>query len=141
MATLKNPHTGEPRDLRDVQSDPDGVLIHKTGEPLIAAGNNSNDSDELDVLDVLDACETVLGRNGPWPVDRYDARAYLVIREARAAVAELIAADREYDEARATYDCLRDGVSTIGEVVAAEGRLKRAQDCRAAALARVGGAK
>ena len=36
-ALLTNPHTGAPRDYRDVESDPAGVLIHKTGEPLRAA--------------------------------------------------------------------------------------------------------
>ena len=37
QVTLTNPHTGEPRDYRDVESDPAGVLIHKAGEPIIAA--------------------------------------------------------------------------------------------------------
>jgi hypothetical protein len=36
MTKLTNPHTGTPRDIRDVESDPDGVLIHKNGDPLIA---------------------------------------------------------------------------------------------------------
>lgn len=36
-ALLTNPHTGTPRDYRDVDSDPAGVLIHKTDEPLRAA--------------------------------------------------------------------------------------------------------
>lgn len=34
---LTNPHTGTPRDYRDVESDPNGILIHKAGEPLQAA--------------------------------------------------------------------------------------------------------
>lgn len=36
-AQLKNPHTGQPRDPRDVTSDPQGILIHKAGTPLRAA--------------------------------------------------------------------------------------------------------
>ena len=36
-ALLTNPHTGQPRDYRDVESDPQGILIHKPGEPLRAA--------------------------------------------------------------------------------------------------------
>lgn len=35
-AMLTNPHTGTPRDYRDVETDPAGILIHKTGEPLLA---------------------------------------------------------------------------------------------------------
>lgn len=35
-ALLTNPYTGQPRDYRDVESDPDGILIHKPGEPLHA---------------------------------------------------------------------------------------------------------
>jgi hypothetical protein len=36
-ALLTNPHTGTPRDYRDVESDPAGTLIVKPGEPLRAA--------------------------------------------------------------------------------------------------------
>lgn len=33
-AVLTNPHTGTPRDYRDVESDPEGILIAVPGEPL-----------------------------------------------------------------------------------------------------------
>ena len=59
---------------------------------------------------------------------------------ARAAVAELIAADKEYDEARAAFDALRDGASTLGDVMCARGALRRAQARRAAALSNIEGA-
>lgn len=36
-AQLTNPHTGTPRDYRDVESDPAGVLIQEPGAPLYAA--------------------------------------------------------------------------------------------------------
>ena len=61
--------------------------------------------------------------------------------EAVAAVAELVEADREYDAAYAAVGELRDGVSTIGEVVHAEAALRRAHSRRATALARCGVAK
>lgn len=37
VPTLTNPHTGEPRDWRDVESDPCAILCPKPGEPLLAA--------------------------------------------------------------------------------------------------------
>jgi putative phage-type endonuclease len=40
-ATLVNPHTDEPRDLRDVESDPAAVLATTPGEPLKAAAISS----------------------------------------------------------------------------------------------------
>ena len=61
--------------------------------------------------------------------------------QAIAAVAELVEADREYDASYAAVGELRDGVSTIGEVVHAEAALRRAHSRRATALARVGSAK
>lgn len=36
-AKLTNPYTGEPRDHRDVESDPAGILIVEPGAPLLAA--------------------------------------------------------------------------------------------------------
>lgn len=57
--------------------------------------------------------------------------------DADAAVAALIEADKEYDAARALVDSLRDGVSTVGEVVSAEGTLRRAQSRRTTALANI----
>lgn len=51
-----------------------------------------------------------------------------------AMLAELIAADVEYDAARSIHDALQDGMSTIGEVVIADARLRRAKERRAAAL-------
>lgn len=36
-ATLSNPWTGKPRDYRDVDSDPEGVLCVEPGAPLKAA--------------------------------------------------------------------------------------------------------
>lgn len=36
-AKLSNPYTGDPRDYRDVESDPSGVLIREPGAPLRAA--------------------------------------------------------------------------------------------------------
>jgi hypothetical protein len=36
-ALLTNPYTGTPRDYRDVESDPAGVLIQEPGAPLRAA--------------------------------------------------------------------------------------------------------
>ncbi|QWF19259.1 hypothetical protein [Lysobacter capsici] len=36
-SVLVNPHTGEPRDYRDVDSDPEGLLCVKPGTPLLAA--------------------------------------------------------------------------------------------------------
>ena len=36
-ALLTNPYTGQPRDYRDVETDPAGVLIVEPGAPLKAA--------------------------------------------------------------------------------------------------------
>jgi len=55
---------------------------------------------------------------------------------ARAAVAELIEADREYDEARAEMDRRRNDITPL-----LWNRWVRALDRRAEALARIGGAK
>jgi hypothetical protein len=35
---LFNPYNGEPRDVRDVQTDPQGILIRPPGALLVAAG-------------------------------------------------------------------------------------------------------
>lgn len=34
---LFNPYSGRPRDPRDIQSDPEGILMLDPGEPLLAA--------------------------------------------------------------------------------------------------------
>lgn len=60
------------------------------------------------------------------------------IREARAAVAELIEADKEYDEAQRLASI---GYGTDDEDRAARQRLREAKRNRRAAIARVGGAK
>jgi hypothetical protein len=91
-------------------------------------------SGQMDVLAVLDEFVVVVG-------DECVNDPVVRLREARLAVAELVEADREYDAAYAAVGELRDGVSTIGEVVHAEGALRRAQSRRATALARCGGAK
>ena len=57
------------------------------------------------------------------------------MREARATIAEYIAANEEYDAARRIHDALQDGVSTIGKVGFAEAGLRRAKERRAAAHA------
>lgn len=56
------------------------------------------------------------------------------LREVEKRVAELIAADEEYDAALKIHKALRDGISTLGEVFASEGGLHRASARRAAAL-------
>ncbi|HXE09584.1 MAG TPA: hypothetical protein VN612_16900 [Acidobacteriaceae bacterium] len=96
-------------------------------------------SAQIDVLAVLDAeiaCKRIAVANG------YSSEEVLnETEETRDAVAELVEADREYDAAYAAVGELRDGVSTIGEVVHAEVALRRAQSRRATALARCGVAK
>ena len=89
------------------------------------------DGGAVDVLVVMDDAIPVYGSR--FTHADFDAT--------RAAVAELVEADREYDAAYAAVGELRDGVSTIGEVVHAENVLHRAQSRRATALANVGGAK
>lgn len=89
---------------------------------------------QIDVLAVLDEFVVVVG-------DEFGNDPAVRLREARLAVAELVEADREYDAAYAAVGELRDGVSTIGEVVHAEAALHRAQSRRATALARCGVAK
>lgn len=42
-ALLTNPYTGTPRDYRDVESDPAGVLIQEPGAPLRAAKPRKQD--------------------------------------------------------------------------------------------------
>lgn len=59
--------------------------------------------------------------------------------EASAAIAELIAADVEYDKARTAVEQLRDGKSTLLEVVTAEGHLQRVAAWRAEALKAIQG--
>lgn len=44
-AYLYNPYTGEKRDLRDVVSDPQGLLIVAPGEELKAAKGHKYDPD------------------------------------------------------------------------------------------------
>lgn len=79
--------------------------------------------------------------------ERVDVLAYLAgpcpkQQAARAAVAELIEADREFDEAMQEEDSLHDSDETFGIAVwdKAHARLRAAIQRRAAALARVGGA-
>jgi hypothetical protein len=62
------------------------------------------------------------------------------LREARAAVAELIEADREYDVAAEAYKALHAGTLHV-EFVEVRDRMRDATLRREAALARVGGAK
>lgn len=94
----------------------------------------------VDVLAVMDAIA-----NGVHPTRH--ATEYVALTNARAAVAELIEADKEYDEARADFDsAFRPATHTN------TGRAPKHSDPRvvryhvavmrrAAALARVGGAR
>lgn len=82
-------------------------------------------TEQVDVLGVLDR-EIVRAGGQEYAVGRE-------LIEARAAIAELLEADREYDE---VLERGLDGCSGFGE-----GRFRKAKQRRAAALARIGGAK
>jgi hypothetical protein len=91
--------------------------------------NNETKPQAVDVLAVMERAESVLwgiNHNG----DAEDTE------KARAAVAELVKADREYDEARESLDNARN--TSAG--TECWNRLIIAKKKRAAALARIGGA-
>ena len=96
----------------------------------------------VDVLAVLDA--TILAAEADARMYKLDdaAKAVAVFKATRAAVAELIEADKEYDEARRWWDqgCYVgwDGVSDETRKTTAE-RFEAALYRRFAALARVQG--
>lgn len=83
-----------------------------------------------DVLEVLDSQLDNLCVETPEDQAHFDA-----LEDATLRIAELIAADVEYDAARRIHDALQDGVSTIGEEVIVDAGLRRANERRAAALA------
>ena len=90
----------------------------------------------VDVLAVIDSCTDELEKQ---PGCYYTDAAKL--QEARAAIAELIEADKAYDTARSRYDhAFRDGPhGNLDEQRDAQHMLREAKKRRAAALARVGG--
>ena len=88
------------------------------------------------VLAVLGACygqASTVSAEFPNNTLLADHKARVLVAKVR--IAELIAADREYDAARSLVDGLRDGVSTIGEVLQARHGLTTAAARRASALA------
>ncbi len=62
---LTNPHTGTPRDWRDVESDPEGKLIVKAGEPLRAADSAPAVCPDCDGVGIVRDTDTNMG--GPCP--------------------------------------------------------------------------
>ncbi len=96
---------------------------------------------KVDVLAVMDAriLKAFARDTGPFRVNKDSATelaaALAAVIEARAAVAELIEADKEYDEA---YNGLSD--NKAGPLTQRTRRMDAAEKRRAAALARVGGA-
>lgn len=79
-AVLTNPYTGKPRDYRDVESDPAGVLIVEPGAPLKAAPPAAavSASGHFEVLRELSA--TLIGRSQErhaaieWALERIEAQ-------------------------------------------------------------------
>lgn len=90
-------------------------------------------ADRIDVLAVMASTEDFIARVCGDDVGS-NARD---LAEARAAVAELIAADAEYDAAAHDLATQR---RQVGAIESAEARFNTARARRAAALARVGGA-
>lgn len=54
VPVLFNPYTGEPRDVRDVQSDPQGVLIVPTGKVEVLAAQQPSPPADVPLLDDWD---------------------------------------------------------------------------------------
>lgn len=73
-AMLTNPYTGTPRDYRDVESDPAGVLIQEPGAPLRAAAPRPQASAED--VEAIDRCMANLG----WECANYYRDAWQRIR-------------------------------------------------------------
>ena len=94
--------------------------------------------DKIDVLAVMDlAAGLLIG----CPDDDVAEDCSADVAKARAAIAELIEADKAYDTARSRYDhAFRDGPhGNLDEQRDAQHMLREAKKRRAAALARVGG--
>ena len=90
-AILTNPHTGQPRDYRDVESDPEGRLIVKPGEPLLAASTTAaaQEAAGLDSYDdALDQLWKLAGGN-----DHPVYKRFLEFRETFAAPVTVSPAD------------------------------------------------
>ena len=95
-------------------------------------------ADKVDVLGLLDRAQSAMDYT---QAAREAAQSCGVLpgdfRHLRTAIAELIAADREYDDARARLNVPMPN----GEVDAALDKLEAATARRASALAAVGGSK
>jgi hypothetical protein len=95
---------------------------------------------KVDVLAILDLIAQLPTHP---PKDERNLRALEVAKlnapTVRAAVADLIEADHEYDAARAEWLRVRD-LAADAHYLTVLGRYDKAKDRRAAALARIGGA-
>ena len=91
---LFSPYTGEPRDARDIASDPQGLLIVQPGAPLVPATPTlpvQQDDEALEALladhqralrlldDVREWIRSDVAGGACWPVDRF-TRAELLAR-------------------------------------------------------------
>lgn len=106
----------------------------------MADKNTGATVDVLYVMDRLVALSKEIDVTYSIEAQKQDARE---AQYARDAVAELIAADKEYDTARSRYDhAFRDGPhGDLQEQRASQKMLREAKTRRADALARVGGGK
>lgn len=121
---MSAPTTGQPADIPD--------HLPAIAPPIGPA---------VDVLAVMDECTDQLeAQPGCYYTDAAE------LQEARAAVAELIEADKEYDEADLAWENAPGGVQAVGDTDGRDYdgpeflRLMLAVKRRRAALARVGGA-
>lgn len=83
-AMLTNPHTGEPRDYRDVESDPAGVLIVEPGAPLRAVPSAAAVRDTVDAI--AHALDEWLGPLSAEDTDRACDAIHRVLAERAQAV-------------------------------------------------------
>ena len=105
------------------------------------AGREGARPEPVDVLAVMDALVESTARLAAGGTVTADPHTVEVAKRTRAAIAELIEADKAYDTARSRYDhAFRDGPhGNLDEQRDAQHMLREAKKRRAAALARVGG--
>jgi hypothetical protein len=89
---LFNPYTGEPRDVRDVQSDPQGILIVPPGAQMVAAAPARPEPTALvkasrDALDALEQLQGGCTDSGDGTVEEITVWCPEIIDALRAAMA------------------------------------------------------
>ena len=121
-AVLTNPYTGQPRDYRDVESDPAGTLIVEPGKPLKAASPPAARLEGPTEVEWMMACNEI---GGPDVAEEIITRAFSIAEVPRSTPAapgiDWPHVANEYADAVCSaldgLKCIRDDLMTVEAVI------------------------